>query len=337
VAKLPLSAACTGVDYDITRPQPQLFVAEGFEQLGDVLDEVASGLAQERGGAVALERALASEELATLELDSGLAITGVLASVEGGPAEPAYLRLRGPCALSCAGRLLEGQGPGAHPEGYGTPLGRLADGAALSHLREADLARRARPGQPRRLLLRYRSGVRVEGRLERARCDARGRLLLLTLSDCTVERAGERLFDPSQGVYDLSTGESVRSARAGSADPAFWPESRFPSARVPSARERRGAQRELLRLYREALRLWERPRADELVPGFEALAGELRRSFPDEWLLPWNLLECLRKVGRGDPLARELRRDLLAIEARFPREAPISTGLRFLDERYPGA
>ncbi len=337
VAKLPLSAACVETDYDITKPQPQLFVAEDFEQLGDVLEEVAGGLAQERGGALALERALASEEVATLELDSGLAVTGVLTSVAGGSAEAAYLSLRGPCALSRGGHILDGHGPAAHPEGYGTPLGRLAEGEALARLGEADLARYAQPGRPRRLLLRYRSGVRVEGRLERALCDPEGRLLLLSLSDCTVERGGERLFDPSWGSYDLAAGESVRAARAGPADPAFWPESAFPSARVPSARERSGASRELLGLYREALRLWEQPRAPELVAGFEALAAELRRRFPDEWLLPWNLLECLRKLSRGDALASALRRDLLAIEARFPREAPISTGLRTLDERHPGA
>src|SRR5690349_2627917 len=49
VRKLPLSAACVDVGYDITRPQPQLFVASDFEQLHSVLDEVRRTLAHSIG------------------------------------------------------------------------------------------------------------------------------------------------------------------------------------------------------------------------------------------------------------------------------------------------
>ena len=41
VAKLPLDARCVDVSYDITRPQPQLFVAASFEALHEVLDQVS--------------------------------------------------------------------------------------------------------------------------------------------------------------------------------------------------------------------------------------------------------------------------------------------------------
>src|SRR6185437_16585822 len=35
VKKIPFSLDCVKVTYDITRPQPQLFVAESFEELSD--------------------------------------------------------------------------------------------------------------------------------------------------------------------------------------------------------------------------------------------------------------------------------------------------------------
>ena len=82
---------------------------------------------------------------------------------------------------------------------------------------------------------------------------------------------------------------------------------------------------------RQALRLWEKPESPGLVPGFEEIAERLRADFPDEWLLRWNLLESLRKLDRGSALAEQLKSELLSIERRAPEDAPVSTGLRFLD------
>jgi hypothetical protein len=67
-----------------------------------------------------------------------------------------------------------------------------------------------------------------------------------------------------------------------------------------------------------------------LVPGLLRVAEALRKDFPEDWLLRWNLLECLGKVDHGLRLACELRDELLEIESRHPRDAPISMGLRYL-------
>ena len=54
VRKLPLSAECVEQGYDITRTQPQLFVARDFEQLFSVLSEVDATLVHHQGGDAAL-------------------------------------------------------------------------------------------------------------------------------------------------------------------------------------------------------------------------------------------------------------------------------------------
>jgi phenylalanine-4-hydroxylase len=82
VRKLRLSSACVDVAYDITRPQPQLFVAHDFEQLSEVLEQVANGLSQNRGGLAALEAALRSEQPATLVLDTGEQVVGTVTAVQ---------------------------------------------------------------------------------------------------------------------------------------------------------------------------------------------------------------------------------------------------------------
>ena len=336
VSKRRLAADCIDVGYDITKPQPQLFVAEDFDHLQSVLDDVAFGFAQRTGGALGLERALASEEVATLELSTGLQIMGVLQAVRGGPERREYLQLRGPCALAREGAILAGHGTSAHPEGYGTPLGRLENGTALSELCERDLRRFAATSDAKRLRLRFDSGVEVDGRLVRSLVNANGRLLLLSFEGCTVKCGGDLLFDPTWGIYDMAVGEEVVAAFAGPADPAYWPDAEPASLYFPRRETRRGDEARILDLYREALRLWENPESPQLVSRFSFIAESLRDGFPDKWLLRWNLLECLYKKSRGPELAAALRAELLAIERQRPTHLPISMGMRYHDERYPG-
>ena len=133
----------------------------------------------------------------------------------------------------------------------------------------------------------------------------------------------------------MAVGESVASAFAGSADPAYWSPAEFSQTRQPRRVPRQREEAALLDLYREALELWERPDALELVERFESLADTLRSTFPKRWLLRWNLLECLAKTSRGAALAGSLRSELLAIERERPDDLPISMGLRYLDEQHP--
>src|SRR4051812_13982475 len=96
VKKLPLTAACIEMGYDITRPQPQLYVARDFEQLERVLEDVEATLGYRRGGMTALQAALASGEPATFELEGDLQLAGTLVRIE----PDAWLELSGPCALA---------------------------------------------------------------------------------------------------------------------------------------------------------------------------------------------------------------------------------------------
>ena len=320
VRKLPLSVTCVETDYDITRPQPQLFVTADFAQLSEVLEQVADTLAQRRGGALALERAQASAELATVELDSGLQISGV-----PGGADPGFLRFAGPCALAYRGRTLDGHDPARHSEGYSTPLGPLADGRPLCALADAELSGRVEH--------RYASGIEVAGRATGSLRAPDGALLLVTLGDCTVRRGDELLYRPEWGPFDLAAGATVEAAFAGPADPGYYDATPFPELRVPR-RGKREADPGLLDLYRRALELWEKPDSPELAAGFLAIAEGLQADFPDAWLLRWNLLESLLKQGQHGPLAKVLRAELLEIETRYSDDAPISTGLRFLDDLY---
>lgn len=118
VRKVPLSQACTTTAYDITRMQPQLFVARDFAHLNDVLDEFRNTLAWGRGGDFGLDEALRSHTVNHLVLKKPtgdlLELSGEVREVhrfgrETGPGlTAAVIELAGPVMLSKAGVVTEG-------------------------------------------------------------------------------------------------------------------------------------------------------------------------------------------------------------------------------------
>ncbi|HMI94367.1 MAG TPA: hypothetical protein VK509_23505, partial [Polyangiales bacterium] len=323
VRKLPLSAACIDVDYDITRAQPQLFVAESFEQLDDVLEQVDRGLSHARGGEHALAAALASEELATFELDSGAELSGVLSAVHGDGGEPLWLELSGRCALGCAGQLLRGL---PQSEGMVQPLGVRGDGAPLDALDPFALARSLDAhGQ---LLLALHNGLCIEGALIRPVLGAHGRVIALLLERAQVTRGDQRLARVEH-PHVLALGRRVVTAVPGALD-GYHPESEFSQLRVPKPSDASAAQRQLRALYEHALEAWRSRTGSEVVARFEQIADRLDAEFADDWLLRFNLLESLVKLGEGDELAGRLERELERLEIRYAHRQPIATGLRYV-------
>jgi len=76
VKKIPLSVDCIDFTYDITEPQPQLFVAPDFETLSKVLDQMANKMAFRTGGQKGLQVAIEAQTVNTVEFDSGIQISG---------------------------------------------------------------------------------------------------------------------------------------------------------------------------------------------------------------------------------------------------------------------
>jgi phenylalanine-4-hydroxylase len=165
VEKLPLTAACADVPYDITRMQPQLFVARDFEQLFEVLDEVTATMSWRRGGDRGLDEARRARTVNHLVLSGGRELSGkVVERIPGAPVAPglatALVRLEGPVLVSRGGRAEGRPWPGevvvafgrvAIPE-RGAFEVRLAGGLVLSGFAvgggEVVHLRGARDGQP---------------------------------------------------------------------------------------------------------------------------------------------------------------------------------------------
>ena len=76
VKKLPYSIEAATKNFDITKPQPQLFVTPDFAYLSLVLSEFANSMALRNGGVKGVEKLIDSKNLGTVELSTGIQISG---------------------------------------------------------------------------------------------------------------------------------------------------------------------------------------------------------------------------------------------------------------------
>jgi phenylalanine-4-hydroxylase len=324
VRKLPLSAACVETGFDITRPQPQLFVARDFEHLHQVLEEVSSSLAYRRGELPALHAALQSEEPCTVELAGGSELIGTLSGMNEAGRDGLWLRFEPGAALVDGGRVL-----GRVESAYVVPIGPLADGSDPRHYLAARAA--LQPGRPRSVLLRYASGAQLEGTLADAAAPG---TRWLWLSDVRVQLPGEA---PQLlvGRYPVPLVDRVHSARAGSSCDAVSPLGAAPNPAgrplVPKGRSRSPSELTLDGWYSASERLRGQP-AQEQPQQIAALKAELDAHLPHEWLLRWNLLECLTELGLSEgALGRQLKTRLLELEHYHGGKHPIALGLDYLE------
>ena len=327
VKKRKLRTRCVEMDYDITEQQPQLYVVDKFETLNHILDDVVKDFSFMVGGKLALQRAVASGEVGTVELNSGLQIIGMLDKVWG---DDDYLSFKGPCALSSENTILEGHGKEHHPQGYGAPLGCLENGLSLSELTPYGLDRLNYDGPGSALDLTFRSGVKVTGNLDKILLNEKGKVMLFTFSNCLVTYGEEVLFQPEWGVYDMAIGEQVTSAYAGPADDGYWPESSFSEKTVPAPKVYSPQEQQLLELYQS----FEKARAagkEATLENIEKAWPILRDVYPDHWLLPWFMLEALTELDCGVKYVCKFKDLMLIAESKKPHEIPVTMGLKYLE------
>ncbi|WNG22906.1 aromatic amino acid hydroxylase [Cystobacter fuscus] len=131
VKKVPLSLQCADTEYDITRMQPQLFVARDFEHLFAVLEEFEATLSWKRGGDHGLQEALRAGTVNHLVLADGREVTARVAELLPGlhpvaeGLSTALVRLDGPVLVSREGKAEGKPWPGLALVAFGA--GTLPD------------------------------------------------------------------------------------------------------------------------------------------------------------------------------------------------------------------
>lgn len=221
VTKIPYTIEAAQQNFDVTKPQPQLFVTPDFAHLNLVLEQFAESLSLRKGGLSGLKKLIQSKSLGTIELSTGLQISGTFTKViESHKSRNiiAYFQTSGETVLAHRDHQMTGHGRLDHPDGIGSPLGFLKGyNLAIEDMSPKDLAAYD-IHEGKRILLEFESGVKVEGRVITGARNIFGKIQAVYFEECLVTYQRELLFTPDMGVYCMVVGKDITSAYAGPAD-----------------------------------------------------------------------------------------------------------------------
>lgn len=279
--------------FDITKPQPQLFVCDSFDQLIDAVKEFSNTMAFKVGGTQGLEKALRSNHTATIEYNSGLQLTGTLRNIiKDEKGEALYIQTEGPSALTYQNTELTGHGKTTHQDGFGAPIGKIVN--SLNPLEEFSNEELKGIGIQlgKESIIEYESGVKVLGTPQQFhRKD--GKLLLISFKECTVSYADQTLFHRDWGTYDLAVGDSITSVFAGAADSEHF------YADLEEVETKPLVKRELSlleQLYGKVRNIREKQN-DDIESVLLDVIGKLTTDYKEDWLLRIEVMELLVKYN----------------------------------------
>lgn len=223
IKKIPLTVDCTEYNYDITKIQPQLFVTKDFQTLEDTLTQFSKDLAYNTGGDLSIDKAKQSQLVNTIELNSGLQISGKLvnnirdsrANLPDNKHTNIFLKWEGPTQLSYNNKELQGHNKDYHSSGYSSPLGTINKldlaKASSEELKQLNIE------EGKTISLNFDSNIKLTGTVTNLFFKD-SKLLLITFENCLVKYQEQILFDPTWGKFDLAVGTKVVSVFSGPAD-----------------------------------------------------------------------------------------------------------------------
>jgi phenylalanine-4-hydroxylase len=314
VAKIPYSIEAAHTSFDITKPQPQLFVTPDFAFLSQVLEEFANTMALRKGGLTGLKKLIDSQALGTVELSTGLQISGIFTRAIAHERKPVYLQTTGPTALSYREKELIGHSRAHHRDGFGSPIGKLKGiNLAIEDMSPRDLkAYNIYEGE--QVSLEFEGGITLRGEIITGTRNLRGEIILITFQNCTVRHGDELLFQPDWGLYHMAVGQEIVSAFNGPADLAsFDLISHVPGEQTIRV-EKDGTRRQLERLYGQIREFRE---GTNRTISRNKVFREVKSNHPGDWLLSVELYE-LAVAGHDGDFAREILEHLEKVKQDRP-------------------
>lgn len=330
VKKIPLTVDCIKMSYDITEPQPHLFVTPDFATLSRVLDDMAEGMAFKRGGLEGINKAVVAKSVNSLELESGLQISGQIVEPLTQANKVIYFRTQGPSQLAYQDKQLEGHDKTYHSHGYSSPLGLLKGHSQnLSSWSESQWEQQGWT-VGRKVNFEFDSGVIVEGTLD-SKLIRDGKTLLVTLSQASARLGEQILFAPEWGLYDMALGAEIVSVFGGPADRLAYGEfADFVAKRVPSPKY---SETEIKRHshYKKIRELREQKALLRESEEFKRLAQDHIKYFKTDWLFFLEVVELAHH--QNDDINKQWALEILnGVSRSHPAQGSlIADGLKLLD------
>lgn len=332
VEKRLYSIDAAEIEFDITKPQPQLFVTPDFAYLMQVLDEFSNTMALRKGGFRGLQKLIDSKKIGSIELNTGLQVSGIFTEmITDEDNNVVFFKTEGPTALANRDKELIGHGTEANPNGISSPIGKLKGiSLAIENMGPIDLkAYNFYDGK--RIAFEYESGITIEGLNITGIRNIYGKLILIEFEDCTVTYKERILFSPDQGMFRLAVGSSITSAFAGAADFRSFNNLYHISSTTTVKQEKNEQTLALESLYARvsALRAHKAADDDTLLSIFNSL----KTKHSEDWLLSLELLE-LATLNSNDNLKISITTHLENLKSNKPKVAHlIDDGLELIEKQ----
>lgn len=314
--------------FDITKPQPQLFVTPDFAYLSQVLEEFANTMSLRKGGLSGVTKLINAKELGTVELSTGIQISGIFSDVISNDGKPVYLQTHGETALSYREKELVGHGMHDHPKGFGSPVGKLKGiNLAIEDMSPRDLkAYNIYEGET--ISLEFEGDIKVNGDIITGTRNLMGKIILITFRNCTVTHGKEVLFKPDSGLYHMAVGERVVSAFNGPADLSSFD---LVTHEVSSEtiKPTKSEDRKKLEQYYKQIRGYRE--GSNTTISRNKVFKEIREKYPNDWLLSIELYE-LAKNNSDLEFAQQIHSHLETVKLNNPKSGHlIDDGLSLVD------
>ncbi len=320
------------MNFDITKPQPQLFVTPNFAHLTLVLEQFANKMAIRKGGLTGIQKLINSKNLGTIELSTGIQISGIFTKVIANENnKPIYFQTTGLTALSNRDKELIGHGVEKHANGFGSPLGKLKGiNIPIEDMSPRDLeAYQIYEGK--RTSLEFEGGIKVVGNLITGTRDLRGKILLISFENCTVTYEEQVLFKPEWGIYDMAVGKGVVSAFSDAADVNSFEDKSAVSTTKTHKIKYTDKEKELYSLYEKTRNMREENVVSEDT--ITTIFKKLKKEFSNDWLLNLELYELA--LRHHFAIQEEIHAYLLLLQKNENYKKLIENGLNLIKVEQP--
>ena len=310
VKKRPYNLEAANQEFDITKPQPQLYVTPDFSYLSQVLEEFANTMSLRKGGLSGLEKLINSKNLGTIELSTGIQISGNFTKVISYQDRPIYFQTTGKTALSNRDKELVGHGVINHPNGFGSPIGKLKGiNLAIEDMSPRDL-RAYDIYEGENITFEFEGGIFVTGDIITGTRNLQGKIILISLKNCTVTYKDEILFQPEWGNYDMAIGKEVISAFAGPADPLSFD---LITHKVSSTTIKSKSSEEKIELESLYQAVKNNRNGENTKFSLEAAFEIAKKHHPKDWLLSVEIYELV--LDRDPKFAAKVKEHLHEVKA----------------------
>jgi phenylalanine-4-hydroxylase len=332
VEKIEYTIDALTYSYDITKPQPQLFVTPTFQNLIDVLEQFESTMAYRVGGLESVSKAIECKNICTAVFSSGLQLSGVFSKVcTDAHHAIKYINTMGPSALAFKDQLLQGHDVNYHAHGFGSPVGKLKD--ATKSLEDFTTEELVSAGiiVDKTVVLTFENGILVEGKLV-SQTFMEDKLVLLSFADCKVtDNEGQVFFEPAWGMFDMAIGATIVSVFNGTADKNAIEDQLYVSEQSTHQPNYTAKDLQYQSLFKQIRTYREQGKSDDAL---NQIWQSIKNDFETDWLGAMELLELADTMSSQEALANELRTYLSAQSNRYPTYSKlIRDGLKIIDAK----